>query len=336
MLAPWALAAQQPRRPTILSRLVWFDRAGTRLGGIGPAADHGNVELSPDGSRVAVAVAARPGSPRDVWIYNTSSGARTQFTSDSADENWLVWSADGRHVILNSFGPERLDLFEALFSNANARKTLLSGGEAKWPVSLSRDGRFLLYVTDNKETNNDIWVLPLRNRARPYPFLRSEAAENWAAFSPDGKWIAFSSTEGGQPEVYVAAFPPNGRHWRVSADGGSQARWRRDGKEIFYLAPDRTLMAASVTASKRELVVNEYRPLFQVNNPYGAYHAFDVAADGQRFLVNTLVVDPGSSGVVASLSSACTGDPAASVAESAKMRGMTGCRPSTTIRGLMP
>src|SRR5262249_35268475 len=102
------------------------------------------------------------------------------------------------------------------------------------------------------------------------------------------------------PEVYVSKFPPNGRHWRVSADGGSQARWRRDGKEIFYLAPDRTLMAVSVSSSRNDFSANDYHPLFRANYPYGAYHAFDVTADGQRFLVNTNVVNAADS-VVASL-----------------------------------
>jgi Tol biopolymer transport system component len=297
--APWLVDAQRTP-PPVLSRLVWFDRTGARLGGIGPVADHGNIELSPDGLRVAVAVTDRAVATRDIWIYDTKTGARTQLTSDPADENWLVWSADGRRVVANSFGSKRLDLFEAPASDGASRTMLVTDDEGKWPVSLSRDGRFLLYVTNNRTTGNDIWVLPLHRHGRPYPFLQSTASENWASFSPDGKWVVFSSTEGGQSEVYVSSFPPNGRHWRISADGGSQARWRRDGTEIFYLAPDRTLMATAVTISKREFTVDEYRPLFQVNAPYGAYHAFDVAADGQRFLVNTVVVNP-SSGVVARL-----------------------------------
>ena len=297
---PWLLAAQQARpRPPVLSRLTWFDRAGTRLGGVGPVADHGNIELSPDGMRVAVAVAPHTGSPRDLWIYDTRTGARSQFTSDATDENWLVWSADGRRVIMNA-GLESLDLFEAPSNNAGSRTRLLADGDGKWPVSLSPDGRFLLYVTNSRQTNNDIWVLPLRRRGRPFPFLQSEASENWAAFSPDGKWVAFSSTEGGQSEVYVSRFPANGRHWRISADGGSQARWRRDGREIFYLAPDRTVMAVSVRSSRSDLSVDDYRPLFRANYPYGAYHAFDVTADGQRFLVNTIVVSAADSVVASS------------------------------------
>jgi Tol biopolymer transport system component len=296
---PWLIA--QPARPQVLSRLTWFDRAGARLGGIGPVADHGNLELSPDGTRVAVAVTDRALATHDIWIYDAKTGSRTQFTSEPLDENWLIWSGDGRRVVLNSFGPGRLDLFEAAATGVEPHTVLLSDAEAKWPVSWSHDGRFVLYVTNGRATSNDIWVLPLGGDRRPYPFLHGEASENWAAFSPDGKWVAFSSTESGQIEVYVSPFPANGRKWRVSADGGSQARWRRDGREIFYLAPDRTLMAAAVSTSRGELTVEGFEPLFEASYPYGAYHAFDVTADGKRFLVNTLVVSLTAPGVIASL-----------------------------------
>ena len=103
----------------------------------------------------------------------------------------------------------------------------------------------------------------------------------------------------GTIEVYVSPFPSNGKRWRVSADGGSQARWRRDGSEIFYLAPDRTVIAVSVTIKGHEFTVNGYEPLFEIRHPYGAYHAFDVTDDAKRFLVNTLVVNPGGATVVA-------------------------------------
>jgi dipeptidyl aminopeptidase/acylaminoacyl peptidase len=291
--------AQQPPRPTILSRLTWFDRAGTRLGGIGPVADHGNLELSPDGTKVAVAVTDHAFETRDIWIYDAKTGDRTRFTSEPTDENWMIWSGDGSRVVLNSFGMEHLDLFEAPAKSADPRTTLMKDGVAKWPVSWSRDGRFLLYVTNSRSTSNDIWVLPLTGDRQPYPFLRTDASENWAAFSPDGKWVAFSSTDSGTIEVYVSPFPSTGRRWRVSADGGSQARWRRDGSEIFYLAPDRKVIAAAVTTTGGEFMVKGYEPLFESRHPYGAYHAFDVTEDAKRFLVNTLVVSPGGSTVVA-------------------------------------
>ena len=303
VLAAVPLLAQQPPRPQILSRLTWFDRAGTRLGGIGPVADHGNLELSPDGARVAVAVTDHALETRDIWIYDAKSGDRTRFTSAPGDENWLIWSSDGQRVVLNSFGSEHLDLFEATSRGFEPHTVLMNDTVAKWPVSLSRDGRFLLYVTNSRTTSNDIWVLPLFGDKTPYPYLRTEASENWAAFSPDGKWVAYSSTDSGNIEVYVSPFPATGRRWRVSADGGSQARWRRDGSEIFYLAPDRQVVASQVSTTGGEFTVNGFDPLFEIRYPYGAYHAFDVTADATRFLVNTLVVNPGGRGVVAGLTS---------------------------------
>jgi Tol biopolymer transport system component len=297
--APWSFA--QSSRPAILSRLIWFDRSGQRLGSVGPIADHGNLEISPDGSRVAVAVTDTARATRDIWIYHLTSGERTQFTSDPSDENWLIWSPDGARVLLNSFTRDRLSLFEAPSTGATPRTSLLEDDEGKWPVSWSPDGRFVLYVTNNERTSNDIWVLSRDGSGSPYPYLHTAASENWAAFSPDGKWVAFSAAESGQPEVFVAPFPAPTRRWRISADGGSQARWRRDGKEIFYVAPSRMLMAAQVETSTSGVAVKDYTPLFELQHPYGAYHAFDLTPDGQRFLVNTLVVDPKRPRVTASL-----------------------------------
>ena len=140
---------------------------------------------------------------RDIWIYDAKTGERTRFTSEPADENWLIWSADGTRVVLNSFAADRLELFEAPARSIDPHTTLLKDPVAKWPVSWSRDGRFVLFVTNSPATSNDIWVLPLTGDRQPYPYLRTEASENWAAFSPDGKWVAFSSTVSGQIEVYV-------------------------------------------------------------------------------------------------------------------------------------
>ena len=298
--APWVFA--QSSRPTVLSRLIWFDRSGQRLGAVGPIADHGNIELSPDGTRVAVAVTDGARASRDIWMYNIGSGERTQFTSEPSDENWLIWSPDGARVLLNSFARDSLTLFESPSSGASQRTQVLEGNEGKWPVSWSPDGRFVLYVTNNNRTSNDIWVLLRDGSGSPYPYLHTAASENWAAFSPDGKWVVFSAADSssGQPEVFVAPFPAPTRRFRISADGGAQARWRRDGKEIFYVAPNRMLMSAQIETDAIGVTVKGYQPLFELQHPYGAYHAFDLTPDGQRFLVNTLVVNRGR-GVIASL-----------------------------------
>jgi hypothetical protein len=277
----------QPPVPTVLSRLLWFDRAGQRIGALGPVADHGNLELSPDGTSVAVAVRDSRLGTFDIWIYETATEARRRFTSDEADENWLIWSPAGDRVLLNSFSADGLFLFEAPASGIGRRSPLVTTPGGGWPVSWSRDGRVVLYVTNSADTGNDIWVLPREGDARPYPFLRTRASENWAAFSPDGRWVAFSATDSGRAEVYVAPFPGGDRRWQISSDGGTQARWRADGTAIYYLAPDGMLVAVGVDGSGDELRVTGLDPLFRLAVPYGAYHAFDVTAAGDRFLVNT-------------------------------------------------
>ena len=292
-LAP--LAAQQRQAPFVLSQLTWFDRAGKQLSTLGPLADHGNLEISPDGSRVAVAVADRALRTRNIWMYETGSGKRQQFTSDASDENWLIFSPDGGRVVLNAFSPEQSGLF-ALPATAPVPRTLLLDAPAgAWPVSWSPDGSSILVVTNSAKTSNDIWSLSLKDGATPKAFQRTEASENWAAFSPDGRWVAFSSTaESDIPEVYVARFPTPGPLWRISADGGTQARWRHDGKEIFYLSPGRQLMSATLTLGDDGVKVDRIEPLFTLRFPYGAYHAFDVTKDGRRFLVNTSISSPGA------------------------------------------
>jgi len=280
-------------RALVLSQLTWFDRAGHRLSTIGPLADHGNLELSPDGGRVAVAVGDREQGTHDIWIYD-AKGGRVQFTSDPADENWMIWSPDGRRAALNSFAATRLALVERPSDGRGAGVDLLVDSAGKWPVSWSPDGRNILYVTSTPATGNDIWVLPLTGSRRPAAFLDTNASENWPAFSPDGRYVAYSSTEPtGDAEVYVAPFEPNGRIWRISAEGGTQARWRTPN-EILYVAPDRRLMSATVRVVDNNLVVARIEALFTLTYPYGAYHAFDVPKDGQRILVNTLIVSPGA------------------------------------------
>jgi len=283
-----AASAQRPAQ-LVLSQLTWFTRAGSTLGKVGPLADHGNFELSPDGSKVAVAVMDQSKGTRDIWIYETATSTRSRFTTDVAEENWMIWSPNGQRVTLNRFAPGLSRLLESPVAAAMPEETLQLGEGGVWPVSWSPDGRAILYVTNSRETSNDIWVLPVGG-AKPYPFQQTPASENWAAFSPDGRWVAFSSTASSDiPEVFVTRFPGGGQAWRISADGGTQARWRRDGKEIFYLAPDRRLMAAEVEERDGVLTTTTVEPLFTLTFPYGAYHAFDVSPDGTRFLVNTVI-----------------------------------------------
>src|SRR5262249_30098672 len=153
---------------------------------------------------------------------------------------------------------------------------LLIDSEAKWPVSWSSDGKYILYVTSGQTPGNHIMVLPLSGDRKPFPFMRTEASENWASFSPDGKWVAYSSTESGAADLYIAPFPPvtPARRYLVSKGGGTQTRWRRDGKELYYVTSNRTITAASVDVHGSALEIGAPQPLFEVRFPYGQYHSF--------------------------------------------------------------
>ena len=287
------LLAYQAGPPAVRSRLEWFDRTGAQVGTVGELADFGNVELSPDGARVAVTLTDAAERTHDIWFYDVATGSRRRFTTDPADENWLIWSPDGQQVAYNRFSRDALELYRAP-AGGGAEELLLTGGDGVWPVSWSSDGRFILFVQNSPNTGNDVWVLPLFGDREPYPVFQTQYAENWAAFSPNGRWIAFSSTVSGRAEVYISPFPANGRVLKVSEGSGTQARWRRDGKEVFYLASDRTLMSAPINDEGPDLEVGAARSLFQTRYPYPPYHAYDAATDGQRFLVNTMILGPGS------------------------------------------
>jgi Tol biopolymer transport system component len=289
----------QPAPRLVRSQLAWVDRSGSRQSTIGTLADYGNIELSPDRRQIAAAVLNDGTGRRELWLYDAGDGHRSRLDASAADENWLVWSPDGKRVVFNSQRTRGLDIYGRDLA-AGAQEQLLAIDEERgqWPVSWSSDGKDILVVTNAEETGNDIWVLPMNGGRKPYPFLKSAAQENWAAFSPNGRWVAFSRKESGSDtELYVTSFPKAGRRYLVHARGGFQARWRRDGKELFFLAMNGTLttslMVADVKSDGEEFEVNGVKKLFDTPVPYPPYHAFDVSADGQRILINSLLLGPG-------------------------------------------
>jgi eukaryotic-like serine/threonine-protein kinase len=155
-----------------------------------------------------------------------------------------------------------------------------------FPSDWSSDGRFLTYYRSDPKTQLDVWVLPLFGDRKPFPFLHSDFNESQGQFSPDGRWMAYMSDESGNPQIYVQSFPELTGKWQISTDGGSQPRWRRDGKELFYVSPDRKLMAVRVK-SGATFEAESSRALFETTLPAMAIRqTYAVSADGQRFLLN--------------------------------------------------
>jgi Tol biopolymer transport system component len=264
-----------------------MDREGDRVDLLGEEAEYGALELSPDGGRAAVVVLDRASGNRDVWLFDLARGVRTRLTSGLRDVRALTWAPDGGRLAFRSAREGRFDLYQAATDGASREQRLWSDTLSKYPSSWSPDGRFILYHTgmSTPETGEDLWVLPLAGARRPFPFVRSSFSEQEGRFSPDGRWVVYQSDESGRSEVYVVPFPARGGKWRISTGGGRAPRWRRDGTELFYLAPGDTLMAAAVDGRDSTFRVGVVRPLFAAPRLAHGYE-WDVAADGRRFLLN--------------------------------------------------
>ncbi|PYS23239.1 MAG: hypothetical protein DMG11_25670 [Acidobacteria bacterium] len=281
------------------TQLTWVDRSGKSLGAIGaPMALLREVELSPDGKRVAVQRTVN--GNLDIWLINTVRGMPTRFTFDPAFDQRPVWSPDGSRVAFDSNRKRIFNLYWKLASGAGGDELLLESEQNKAAYDWSFDGRFLLFRSIDPQTGDDLWVLPISRDKKPFVFLKTPFDERDGQFSPDGKWIAYQSNESGRFEIYVQPFPGPGGKFQISTSGGTQPRWNKNGKEIFYLSLDSKMMAASVklSADGQSLEVGTATSLFPVRIAGGPVpglnkQQYAVSPDGQRFLVN-LDVDEGA------------------------------------------
>jgi Tol biopolymer transport system component len=268
---------------------TWFDRQRKATGTFGqPGPDVGMV-LSPDATRAAgrdAAVTARG----DIWLLDFARGVRTRLTFRQSFGSYPVWSPDGARIIFAA-GSRVDSIYEKAASGAGEEKELFSKPrEAKVPTSWSRDGRFLLYHTINvPKTGSDVWVLPLEGDRKPVLLLGTDFNETQGSFSPDMRWIAYTSNESSRAQIYVRPFLASGSSapslgegkWQVSKDGGAGAKWRGDGKEITFVGPGNALMAVDVNGSGAAFQMGTPQKLFTLPASTG----WDMTADGKRFLL---------------------------------------------------
>jgi eukaryotic-like serine/threonine-protein kinase len=273
---------------------TWFDRQGKQEGSFGERGPDQGFALSPDGTRAAVRDAS-PSAVGDIWRLDFERGVRTRLTFRQSYGSFPVWSPDGSRIIFAA-GDTLDTLYEKTSSGVGEEKVLFKKPGIKIPTSWSRDGRFLLYHTNNvPKTGTDLWVLPLEGDRKPVLLLGTEFAEFDGSFSPDMRWIAYTSDESGRDEIYVRPFTASGLggpslsegKWQVSKDGGRLPRWRTESREVVFRAINGSPMAVDVNGTGAAFQAGVPKQLFAAPANVGDW---DVTADGKRFLVG---VPPG-------------------------------------------
>ena len=269
------------------SQLTWFDRHGKQVGMVGPPELVSNPKLSPDGKRVAVDQIDTDGRHVNIWIHDLNSDAASRLGFGPWLEQVTVWSPDGKRVIYTANEKLFFSLYRKNADGSGAAETLVDfDTPQQGPWDWSRDGKYVLARKDR-----ELWYLSLPDM-QTHPLLQSKTLVRNAQFSPDGKFVAYASSETGNWEVYVSPFPSFGSRWQLSRGGGEEPRWRGDGKEMFYLGPDSKLMAVDVKTSPGfEAGSPVVLFLTHLRQPLSAmdFFSYDVTSDGQKFLVNTKV-----------------------------------------------
>jgi eukaryotic-like serine/threonine-protein kinase len=269
---------------------TWIDRSGKSAGemlqlGAAP-------ELSPDGRWLAF---QRTGENVDVWLMELARGIATRFTSHDALDGLPIWSPDGSHIVFASNRKTKLDLYRKRADSTDTEEVLFESAENKFPLDWCRcpSGEFILFrSSDNPQTSDDLFAVSTIRDHNKVTVANTPHTESSGRFSPDGRWVAYQSTETGRPEIYLQAFPGPGRKLPISTGGGVRMRWRRDGKELFYLALNGTMMTVPVILSANSQDIDVGRPTALFDIPSTSPSSFDqpapeyvVSLDGQRFLI---------------------------------------------------
>jgi eukaryotic-like serine/threonine-protein kinase len=293
-----AAVAQQPGPQDMPQEMIWVDRSGAVLGRVG--AIQNSIffpEISPDGKWIAVS--ARDGEPndRDIWIHSTADGSKKTLAPAKGNDNFPIWSPDGKEVLFTSSRSGNYDLYRKQLGNDQPEQRVAALESADYPRSWSPDGKSLAYTQAVK--GRDLFLLSFGpgEPASRRLFPGISAWQDGARISPDGKYVAYASNAAGPWEVYVASLADPSQRWKVSlelangwAGGGGQPRWRRDGRELFYVLGNDTMMSVDVETEpsfragkpKRLFALLGMRGNFPEEAPW--LQKYDVTADGQRFV----------------------------------------------------
>ena len=279
--------------------LVWRDRQGKKLASLGRDffAEH---SISPDGTKVAVAIYDKEWWTPDLWILDLARGSKTRFTFGPAAGRTPVWEPDGKGLFFGLVENGEMHTFhKSLTGSETAQVVLQTKGANEAPGSICRDGSFLVLeravleknvksVGSGRRANSEaLWILPLTGEHRePSPLVQGQFHSGNPRISPDCKWVAYEVDEPSQVQIYVTSAPDGKRTYHVTETGGTNPRWRGDGRELFYISSDRNFTAVSVEERGQELVLGSPHALFPFHGIATRLEPYDVTPDGQKFLVS--------------------------------------------------
>jgi len=268
------------------TQLMWLDRTGRTVVALGQPDDNqlGLVQMSSDGRTAALERMVEGNA--DLWLADTERGVLRRLTTDPGFDGDAIFSPDGSRVLYVTDGKaDVFQMYERRSDGVGDATLVFESAENKNPNDWSPDGRYVLYSSQRVETNLDLMALPLFGERKPFEVARTQFGETDGRFSPNGRWVAYTSTETGQSEIFIQPFPGPGPKSQISVGGGMRARWRRDGQELFYVAPDNRLMSVPITQSGTNVQAGPPRALFTLATALD----YEVAPDGQRFLATGVV-----------------------------------------------
>ena len=269
--------------------LLWFTREGKQSGAVADLSSYVDPAISPDGTRLAVGLLNGQGNS-DIWIFDLLRATKTRLTFGPANQRYPVWTPDGKTIFYGSNGKGAYHIYSKAADGSSPEQVVREGDEAfAFPLSVSSDQHYLVYMrlSPDRKTGTDIWALPLVGERKPFPIVQSAFDDRDGEVSPDEKWMAYSNTESGRSEVYVTAFPGGGAKWQASPNGGEFPKWRRDGKELFFLDPADNVTAVDVSPFGNAVRMGTPHVLFHVAGVRMTLGPYAVTTNGKKFLINS-------------------------------------------------
>ncbi|HEV2491117.1 MAG TPA: protein kinase, partial [Candidatus Acidoferrales bacterium] len=267
------------------SRVLWFGRSGNQIGESGTPGDFATVSISPDGNRLAVGML----QPNAVWVFDIPRDTKTRVTFNAATNGQPAWLSEGKSVGFFTNRSGQNHIYQKAADGTGVATPVVADDAAEMYPNFTFDGRYVIFERQTTQSNShiEIWAMPLFGERKMFSVVQSEFDAIWPSVSPDGKWLAYTSAESGRDEIYIVPFLHGSGKWLVSTSGGTRPRWRRDGKELFYLSAENKIVSAEIFESGSGITVGNVRPLFQASPASNPGWSFDVSADGKKFVIVT-------------------------------------------------